>query len=271
MRKSITLVLILSLILVLVAGCSKGKATSPSAPLNSPVPSIPQTGISRAQQSPSPPTANIATPQAGSAGAPSTSINNSDGTSNILQAGITLQVTQPLDSALIASNSVTVQGRTVPGAIVTVNDQVGAADANGNFAIPLDLDDGINAIDVVASDANGKQGEVLIMVEADLSQAPTSISPLNNSPSTSTDSSNAIPLKVTQPIDGADVNAGLVTVKGQTAPNATVCINDEVDTSDANGNFSINLSLDPGPAAIDVLATDEDGNQSEVILLVNVN
>jgi hypothetical protein len=64
----------------------------------------------------------------------------------------------------VDSGTVTVTGQTVPGATVSINDQAGIADASGNFSIPISLDAGPNAIDVVATDDNGNQGEVLLMV-----------------------------------------------------------------------------------------------------------
>ena len=79
-----------------------------------------------------------------------------------------------------------------------------------------------------------------------------------------------IPLKVTDPADAADIKTDTVTVKGQTVPGATVSVNDIVGTADAGGNFSVTISLDQGPNAIDVIATDESGKEGEVLIIVNV-
>jgi hypothetical protein len=54
----------------------------------------------------------------------------------------------------------------VPGATVTVNDAVSTADDNGNFSVTISLEQGPNAIDIIATDDNGQQGEVLILVNA---------------------------------------------------------------------------------------------------------
>jgi hypothetical protein len=81
---------------------------------------------------------------------------------------------------------------------------------------------------------------------------------------------SGLPLKVTEPADGTTINGGTVTVKGQTAPGATVTVNDQADVADENGNFSIAISLSQGVNAIDVIATNDSGNEGEILLMVNV-
>ena len=78
-------------------------------------------------------------------------------------------------------------------------------------------------------------------------------------------------MKITTPIDGADIGTDTITVQGQTAPDATVSVNDQVGVADSQGNFNITVDLVAGTNAIDVTATDADGNQSEQILMVNDN
>jgi len=74
---------------------------------------------------------------------------------------------------------------------------------------------------------------------------------------------------VITPADGTDINDNTVTVTGQTTPGAVISINDQADIADSNGNFSIPISLSAGPNTVDVLSTDENGNQNEVLLMVN--
>jgi hypothetical protein len=163
---------------------------------------------------------------------------------------------------------VTVKGQTQPGILVNVNDQVSSADPSGNFNIPVNLDDGLNVLDIIATDDNGNQGEVVLMIMADLSQSST-IS--GNIPSTAvTEPSGIVPLKIIQPADGATLASGMVTVKGQTSPGTALSINDQIDIADNSGNFSIPVELVEGPNAIDVIAIDENGNQDEIILMVDV-
>jgi len=156
----------------------------------------------------------------------------------------------------------TFQGTTTPGATVIVNDNVVTADSTGAFSINVSLDAGPNAIDVIATDNNNNQGEVLLMVNA----IPTSSATTSATPSTS---QWTLPLTVTSPIDSTTVSTSTVTVQGQTTPGVTVTVNGISDVADANGNFSIDVSLDNGPNAIDVIAMDDNGNQGEVLLIVN--
>jgi hypothetical protein len=81
---------------------------------------------------------------------------------------------------------------------------------------------------------------------------------------------SGLPLKVTEPADGATINGATVTVKGQTVPGATVTVNEQADVADENGNFSITISLGQGVNAIDVIAIDDSGNEGEILLMVNV-
>jgi hypothetical protein len=169
-----------------------------------------------------------------------------------------LSITEPTDSATINGDTVNVQGTTTPGATVSVNDNVVTADSTGAFSTNVNLDAGPNAIDVIATDDNNNQGEVLLMVNA----MPTTSTTLGASQGT-------LPLTVTSPIDSATLSTSTVTVQGRTTPGATVTVNGNSDVADANGNFSIDVSLDNGPNAIDVIATDDSGNQGEVLLMVN--
>jgi len=77
----------------------------------------------------------------------------------------------------------------------------------------------------------------------------------------------ALFLEITQPEDGAQVSTSPVLVSGKTAPGAVVSIsingNDEVEIAnvDQNGNFSVNVVLEEGPSLIEVVASDQEGNQ----------
>jgi len=191
---------ILVILVIILAGCSKtASQTSPSTQ------AIPSITTSESQSSPSPSLTITQLPV-------STPSSTSTGQST-LQTGLPLQVTEPADAANLTTDMITVKGQTQPGATINVNDQVDTADENGNFSVPVNLQDGPNVIDVIASDDNGNQGEVLLMVNVDLSQSG---SPSGSSTPTSTlDSQGNLILKVTSPIDGAILNANTVTVTGQ--------------------------------------------------------
>jgi ABC-type glycerol-3-phosphate transport system substrate-binding protein len=128
----ITLLVVLALF---AAGCSKG-GLQPSQTYQSPaqaVQTLPQSS----------PSANSST--------------------TMIQSGLPLTVFQPSDGATLMTDTVIVVGKTAPGVVVDVNDQTGTADAKGNFSISVSLDSGLNAIDVIATDNNGNQGEIVLL------------------------------------------------------------------------------------------------------------
>jgi hypothetical protein len=77
---------------------------------------------------------------------------------------ISLVVTSPVDGSTLTSTNVTVKGKTTPNADVFVNDQTGKADANGNFAISVGLDEGANQIVVSANDSVGNATQQTLSV-----------------------------------------------------------------------------------------------------------
>ncbi len=246
-KKVLTGLILLGLVTVTLAGCTR--PASPSSP-------------TLATKSP---TASISSPPQ-----PSTpSNNNSDSTSSVVQSDLPLQVTYPADGATLNAYTVTVTGKTQPGSTVSVNDAMSIADSNGNFSLNLNLDDGLNAIDVIAEDSNGNQGEVLLLENVDITQPPSlSSTAANSNPSSVTQ--DVLPLKVSSPADGATLSLADVLVKGQTRPGATVDVNDEENVADGAGNFAVPLTLVSGPNIIDSTASDDAGNQAEVILMVDL-
>jgi Glucodextranase, domain B len=249
-KKIIVAVTVFGLLAVLLVSCTKSAST----------PSATTEGTLTSEN-------NSITTATTSSGVSTTLANNSTVTSPLgttsgtLQSGLPLSVTEPTDSTTINGDTVNVQGTTTPGATVSVNDNVVTADSTGAFSTNVSLDAGPNAIDVIATDDNNNQGEVLLMVNA-MPTTSTATSALGASQGT-------LPLAVTSPIDSATLSTSTVTVQGRTTPGATVTVNGNSDVADANGNFSIGVSLDNGPNAIDVIATDDSGNLGEVLLMVN--
>lgn len=80
------------------------------------------------------------------------------------QSGISLTIGAPADGSSVSMPTVTVTGKTAPGADVSVNDTDLVADAGGNFSTKLVLDEGENTITVVANDQNGNSAEKEITV-----------------------------------------------------------------------------------------------------------
>lgn len=80
-----------------------------------------------------------------------------------------------------------------------------------------------------------------------------------------------IELIISDPADGAVVSSPQLLIRGKTAPNAEVFINDKDTTADGNGNFSATLTLDEGENLIIVTANDAEGNMAEKELVVTYN
>lgn len=68
---------------------------------------------------------------------------------------MTLTILNPGVGAILNSKAVTVSGKTSPYAEIFINDQETKADASGNFALNLALDEGVNNLIVTANDADG--------------------------------------------------------------------------------------------------------------------
>jgi hypothetical protein len=88
-----------------------------------------------------------------------------DPASNIVLASFFLEVTDPQDEAVVTVSPLPVQGQTTPDSVTTVNGQVVEVDAQGQFMTQVDLEEGPNFIEVLASDFDGHQeGQVLTVI-----------------------------------------------------------------------------------------------------------
>ena len=72
-----------------------------------------------------------------------------------------LEITSPQDNIVVTSAAIAAVGRASPDATVTLNGRLAEMDVAGNFSILFSLDEGINLIEVIASDL---AGEVLTRV-----------------------------------------------------------------------------------------------------------
>ena len=79
-----------------------------------------------------------------------------------------LQITQPIDGAQVSTSAVLVTGKTIPGAVVSVSIddtvEIANVDQNGNFSVTVNLEEGPNLIEVVASDRLGNEKSSSIAV-----------------------------------------------------------------------------------------------------------
>jgi hypothetical protein len=75
-------------------------------------------------------------------------------------------------------------------------------------------------------------------------------------------------LQVLSPLDGVVVNTPQVDVIGLAPAGTVLSINDDILIVGADGQFKTTLSLEEGPNLIEIVASDEAGNQTSLILTV---
>jgi hypothetical protein len=75
-------------------------------------------------------------------------------------------------------------------------------------------------------------------------------------------------LEVTEPQDAIIVKTNTIKVSGTTSPDAEVSINDQFVVIDTSGRFTTTVSLEQGPNALEVTASDSNGNETFRILTI---
>jgi len=96
--------------------------------------------------------------------------------------------------------------------------------------------------------------------------APTTAAPVP--PKTPVPAPAALKLNVISPQDEATVNVASIAVVGQTTAGAVVSVDGNLVDVDAAGKFQTALTLDEGPNIIEVVASDQTGNELDTILRV---
>ena len=102
--------------------------------------------------------------------------------------------------------------------------------------------------------------------------APTPILAATPAPSTSTATPAALFLTVMSPQDESAVSTSSIQVTGSTIVGAvvSVTVNDNTQMADVdqNGNFQATVPLEEGPNQIDVVASDQQGNEQSANITV---
>lgn len=84
------------------------------------------------------------------------------------ETALFLEVTQPQDDTQVSTSSILVTGKTIPNAVVSVSvdDKLEMAnvDQNGDFSVTVDLEEGPNFIEVIASDQQGNEKSMSIAI-----------------------------------------------------------------------------------------------------------
>ena len=79
-------------------------------------------------------------------------------------ANFTITLESVRDGDTTNASPLVVTGVTAPNAVVSVNDVVGVANAEGRFTLTVPLDPGPNVLEVIASKPNGEQTFVIVTV-----------------------------------------------------------------------------------------------------------
>ena len=114
---------------------------------------------------------------------------------------------------------------------------------------------------------------------------PTTLAPTDTATQTPSPTATAKPtvspmptetvlfLEISQPTDEAQVSTSPILITGRTIPEAVVSllINEEIEIADVdqNGNFSVSIYLEEGPNLVEVIASDQYGNENSVIIVVS--
>ena len=105
----------------------------------------------------------------------------------------------------------------------------------------------------------GCQGEV---------SPPPASSPAPPSTPPPSEPAQGLFLEVAEPQDESVVGTSPIYVRGNTSPNAEVSVNGELIDVDEQGNFAAMVEMEEGPNAIEIIATDYEGNEESRILAV---
>ena len=79
-------------------------------------------------------------------------------------SGLWLQISAPLDEAVVNTPQVDVTGSAPAGAVISVNEQILLVGPDQQFRTSVSLEEGLNLIEIVASDENGNEMSTLLTV-----------------------------------------------------------------------------------------------------------
>lgn len=165
---------------------------------------------------------------------------------SMVPEALSLVITGPADEAIVNTSRITISGKTLAEAVVSINGAIVSVDYRGIFTSEVNLDAGPNVIEVVASDFYGNEKSAILTVIY----------------------TAALPLTVSEPVNDSMVKSQTVTLKGVTNADAVVSINGKIVSVDASGNFSEAVTLELGPNLIEVVASDFYGNSTTVPITV---
>ena len=79
------------------------------------------------------------------------------------QGPLTLTIYSPQDQATVSSPTVDLKGKVSEDAVLTVNDEIYTL-KSGEFTQPVSLSEGLNAVQIVASDMAGNEIDLILTI-----------------------------------------------------------------------------------------------------------
>ena len=73
-------------------------------------------------------------------------------------------------------------------------------------------------------------------------------------------------LEITEPADESIVSQSIVTVRGLTTPDAILSVSGQTVDVDAQGGFAVEITLEPGPNIIELVASNLEGAEESALL-----
>ncbi len=117
---------------------------------------------------------------------------------------------------------------------------------------------------------------VLLFLLAACTSAPTSTqtlpaaaeSPVQPSPASTEYTSGSLWLRLSSPQDGDVVAQPVINVTGQAPAETVISLNDDILVVPADENFSVPVTLDEGPNVLELVASNIDGDEIDLVLTV---
>jgi flagellar hook assembly protein FlgD len=160
-----------------------------------------------------------------------------------------IELNRPMDNEWTNNQMLTIEGRTRPGATLTVNGQAIRVNADGTFQHQLILEQGGNALHFIATDSVGNVATLDRVVHLKTGASP-------------------IQLNVEEGAIVADPSLQLV---GKVDPGSQVTLNGQPLTVSPLGDFRVIAPLNAGENIINIEARDAAGNVTTLMRRVSYN
>ena len=80
------------------------------------------------------------------------------------QGNLSIQLYSPQDEEVFNVSEIEVSGKAPVETVISINDQIVVVSASGDFLVPVSLEEGPNVIELVASDVDGNELDIILTV-----------------------------------------------------------------------------------------------------------